>query len=478
MMEIRKASIAHWFFDNSPSKCGYCKSSNCSHSNGMWAEQLTVDDYQTLIDRGWRRSGKYCYKPIMDLTCCPLYTIRCNAVNFKPTKSQKKVVKKFNKYLKDGELPSSGPEDENARDTDVIGEHVPSMHLDANSKLVMCESKQEAERKPVEEEQRTSKEVKPPITMESTRVVKKVVKKGMGADPNKPPCKKAKLLRLERRKNKDGTTTVIRGQKKGEKSLEDLFAAEPQGKLKVVLVCSGDADEEWERTKSAEYEVYKKYQKIVHDDDVNMKGFIRFLVSSPLKTRQAEEEEDSNIKYGSFHQQYWLEDKLVAVGVIDILPKCVSSVYFFYDPAYRNLTLGTYGSLRELHYTRDLYKLRPSIEHYYMGYYNHSCPKMRYKGKLSCSDLLCPETYTWHRIEQCLPSLDAQKYCRFAGSDVVDENACTEEDIKQFKIFYNYRIYYFGNISYNKRMTECFTQIGSLCGKKCIDSLLIVDPQR
>ena len=50
--------------------------------------------------------------------------------------------------------------------------------------------------------------------------------------------------------------------------------------------------------------------------------------------------------YGSFHQQYWLDGKLIAVGVIDILPKCVSSVYLFYDPDYRNLTLGTYGALR------------------------------------------------------------------------------------------------------------------------------------
>ena len=50
--------------------------------------------------------------------------------------------------------------------------------------------------------------------------------------------------------------------------------------------------------------------------------------------------------YGSFHQQYWLNGKLIAVGVIDILPKCVSSVYFFYDPDYNFLSLGTYGSLR------------------------------------------------------------------------------------------------------------------------------------
>lgn len=44
--------------------------------SGMWAEQLTVYDYQDLIDRGWRRSGKYCYKPIINETCCPQYTIR------------------------------------------------------------------------------------------------------------------------------------------------------------------------------------------------------------------------------------------------------------------------------------------------------------------------------------------------------------------------------------------------------------------
>lgn len=30
-----------------------------------------------------------------------------------------------------------------------------------------------------------------------------------------------------------------------------------------------------------------------------------------------------------------------------------------------------------------------------MGFYIHSCPKMRYKGKLSASYLLCPETYVW-----------------------------------------------------------------------------------
>lgn len=50
--------------------------------------------------------------------------------------------------------------------------------------------------------------------------------------------------------------------------------------------------------------------------------------------------------YGSFHQQYWIDDRLIGVGVIDILPKSLSSVYFFYDPEFEFLSLGTYASLR------------------------------------------------------------------------------------------------------------------------------------
>ena len=57
-------------------------------------------------------------------------------------------------------------------------------------------------------------------------------------------------------------------------------------------------------------------------------------------------EKRGDISYGSFHQQYWLDEKLIAVTALDILPSCVSSVYFFYDPEYRFLSLGTYAFLR------------------------------------------------------------------------------------------------------------------------------------
>src|SRR5687767_8690998 len=52
---------------------GYCKASDKTGvSFGLSAVQLTCEDYQALIDRGWRRSGKFIYKPIMHevmLTC-------------------------------------------------------------------------------------------------------------------------------------------------------------------------------------------------------------------------------------------------------------------------------------------------------------------------------------------------------------------------------------------------------------------------
>lgn len=46
--------------------------------------------------------------------------------------------------------------------------------------------------------------------------------------------------------------------------------------------------------------------------------------------------------------KYYLDDELIAVGVVDLLPESVSSVYFFYDPAYKKYSLGVYGVLSEI----------------------------------------------------------------------------------------------------------------------------------
>ena len=115
--------------------------------------------------------------------------------------------------------------------------------------------------------------------------------------------------------------------------------------------------------------------------------------------------------------QYWLNDKLIGVNVIDILPNCVSSVYFFYDPDYSFLNLGTYSSLREIELVRKLNKYNSNIKFYYMGFYIDSCVKMRYKGNISPSYLLCPETFIFHDYKWCKQNFDLSKTNRLTIGD-------------------------------------------------------------
>jgi arginine-tRNA-protein transferase len=44
--------------------------------------------------------------------------------------------------------------------------------------------------------------------------------------------------------------------------------------------------------------------------------------------------------YGSYHQLYKIDGTLIAMAVLDILPKCVSSVYFMYDKTWERFSMG------------------------------------------------------------------------------------------------------------------------------------------
>jgi arginine-tRNA-protein transferase len=103
------------------------------------------------------------------------------------------------------------------------------------------------------------------------------------------------------------------------------------------------------------FELYKKYQIAVHKDPeskLQKDGFTRFLCDGPLQVShflavclwlispQPERSGDPAQPYGQFHQLYRLDGKLIAFGVLDILPTCCSSVYFVWDPDYSALSLG------------------------------------------------------------------------------------------------------------------------------------------
>ncbi|PSC67384.1 arginyl-tRNA-transferase 1-like isoform A [Micractinium conductrix] len=161
-----------------------------------------------------------------------------------------------------------------------------------------------------------------------------------------------------------------------------------------------------------EFELYKKYQLVHHGDkpsEVAPSGFKRFLVETPLQHVGPERYPPGGCPpcgFGSFHQQYWLDGRLVAVGVVDVLPRCLSSKYLFWDPDMAALSLGKLTSLAEIGWVRELAAACPSLHHYYLGFYIHNCHRMRYKGDFSPSDLLCPKNKCWVPLRRVADALE------------------------------------------------------------------------
>lgn len=143
-----------------------------------------------------------------------------------------------------------------------------------------------------------------------------------------------------------------------------------------------------------EFALYRRYQMKVHNENIMESSYRSFLVDTPLVF--VPPTDDGMVPpcgFGSFHQQYWIDGKLVAVGVIDVLPKCLSSKYLFWDPDLAFLSLGKYSALQEIGWVKENQAHCPSLQYYYLGYYIHSCSKMRYKAAYRPSELLCPLRY-------------------------------------------------------------------------------------
>ncbi|XP_032662679.1 arginyl-tRNA--protein transferase 1 isoform X3 [Odontomachus brunneus] len=470
-------SIVEYYAEHEGYKCGYCKSPNTNFSHGMWAHSLTVEDYQSLIDRGWRRSGSYCYKPTLEQTCCPLYTIKCEALDFRISKSQKKVLKRMVKFLKN-ELVNDNIKDMNEDQHDNIdinneeALNYAKHHAKAQknlSKINVSSMDSEISGRmsidPIETSKDTSiSKISISASSSDQRQLTNAEKKSASHSSNENistvPRKKAKLLRIERKQNKllaqgksqSEIESIMREKKQQNcaKSLEELFDEVYTGLKKFEIKLVRVMSDEFLTTLDASASVYKKYQMAIHGDspeECDRKSFFNFLVKSPLQPWISESGTPGIPPqgYGSFHEQYWLNNELIAVGVIDILPSCVSSVYFFYDPAYSQLSLGTFSSLREIYLTRQLNKVAPVLRYYYMGFYIHTCPKMRYKARMRPSKLLCPETYTWFDIDPCLVKLDNEKYSRLNDDiDAIDEDGVV--DTREVLVLHNqiamqYRIY-------------------------------------
>ncbi|XP_046729248.1 arginyl-tRNA--protein transferase 1 isoform X1 [Silurus meridionalis] len=525
-------SIVEYFGGDDGHRCGYCKNAQGNFSHGMWAHSMNVQDYQDLIDRGWRRSGKYVYKPVMNKTCCPQYTIRCHALKFHPSKTHKKILKKVTKFLSKGEMPA-GPCDApcdgvfsdiagflkplvsslqrtvataaGISQTFLSGERMDSMveeggevpplhpveiqHAQVEHPIVPISVEEDTDAKPLTSESLREKTVSA-AAGKSPRVTPKP---GAGADPSKPPCRKAKDIRKERRLQKeqqmqqDGGDTLTNPKpapatpaasqpKPLEDFITDSLPDDPLHRLEVRLVPVSFEDPDFLASYEQSVKLFACYQMAIHDDDpfeCDESQFKRFLCDSPLEAETSPDGPDMG--YGSFHQQYWLDGRIIAVGVIDILPNCISSVYLYYHPDFAFLSLGSYSALREIAFTRHLQKQSPKLSYYYLGFYIHSCPKMRYKGQYHPSDLLCPETYTWVSLDKCVPHLEISAYARL-NEDTRAGDACALKDLGRVLVLHKKMVMPYATYSRKKKVLseeKEVEQYAGLVGQKTAEKILL-----
>jgi len=185
----------------------------------------------------------------------------------------------------------------------------------------------------------------------------------------------------------------------------------PAHVFEVTLEPSSYTDEKFTLYQSYEANIHKKVNK-------RSEGFKNFLVETPLEMEPIPYPSTPPAHlpshYGSYHQLYRLDGRLVAMSVIDILPSCVSSVYFMWEKEYEKFSLGKLSALREISLAKELHDAGVlQLKHLYMGYYIHSCQKMKYKGEYSPSYLADPEDFSWHPLSACESSLERFRYACF-----------------------------------------------------------------
>lgn len=123
-------------------------------------------------------------------------------------------------------------------------------------------------------------------------------------------------------------------------------------------------------------------KRLLHDDFVrarftdrdggfaSLDEYAQVFGTSPVTTRE---------------MRFRIGDRLVGLGIVDLLPDVLSSVYFFFDPLEARRSLGTYSALCEI----DL-AAATGRAYVYLGYWIEACREMTYKARFRPCEVLTP----------------------------------------------------------------------------------------
>lgn len=436
--------------DDSPSECPFCNTPGMDISDMMIVHSEKIPDYmfEQLMERGWWRTGNVIFKPQLTRVCCPSFAIRLPVEKFELSKSHRRVLNKWKNFLIHGDprwekrqtqtnvqSSQSGPQ-ERTEHSNATGENGDKAGIEAresvsNSQLLSAATSTGSECSTVKSDGR------------------KVVKPGEGADPRRPPCRKAKVLRAERLREKrarvaeGGSSVAIaavsdeaeRHHQSPRKNLlevmqehkDEIQATSPMHRLEVKLLCCSPADPEIQASNHEFFTLYQRFQDGVHPGKSKFKnindltwGFVSTIVPNGP---------DPDRPMGTYHMRYYLDGELVMISLVDILPHYLVSVYFMYDPDLRFLQPGVYTCLREIAFIQQLQKKDPRMTYYNLGFFNESNPKISYKKQFKPTEILCPVTDVYVPLEPMVPVLKQSKYARFADEGIKERPSEASLDV-------------------------------------------------
>jgi arginine-tRNA-protein transferase len=493
--KLSEINILEFHSNDSAGSCGYCKEDgkkkHTAYKWGFSSESITADLYEKLMFLGWRRCGTYFYKNDLSKSCCQLYSMRLDVDEFKISKSQKKVLKNFRKYLAGMELKNTADyvmEEENKFEDNY------EMEIRESLKNALAEYKTEGiylsniEFKIFFNKNNKFGDYSTNLfivifqlfkntdnTAEANSFYNKIfsdfkalmndrweisLSQNTGHLNFKIKSEEYKQFRQERIKfeNKPQKNKKI---KKEEVKLKDneteykleyfeelitkpLIAVESlKHKYTIELEPNSHYSEE-------KFEVYKKYQKIIHEDkesELNKNRFLNSWGSSSLVSKK-EFKSDSKFYpkgYGTYDMIHRIDGKIVAVGILDILPTSVSSVYLYYDPDYGFLNFGVLTAIKEIEFLKHLRKnIDNNFKFYVMGFYCYTCQKMRYKGLYHPSEILCPVTHHFVQLDSNIEKVKLNQYMQLSS-----ELANDELNIPELQYITNNLTLKYHNKSYN-----------------------------
>lgn len=136
------------------------------------------------------------------------------------------------------------------------------------------------------------------------------------------------------------------------------------------------------------YDLYNEYHIEKHDKPRKSEySYCEHIVNSPMVPQTVD-----GIEYGTYHQLYRLDGKLVAIGTIDVVPKGIISIYMWYTlaPEVAKFSFGVYSTLKEIEFVCELSKRNPNMQYYYLQGWNGNNKKLAYKANYSPEDFYCP----------------------------------------------------------------------------------------